>query len=199
MTQVNLLPPDVRQRQRTRQLTLAVLFGAAAVIALLLVLFVLQSSRLSSANQRLQAQEDTNRGLQTHIAGLAQFQQLKQQVSDEEALVSGLVQGQVLWSGVLQDVSMVIPSQMYLTQLSGSLSQTPGPSGLIGSLSFNGVSADQPTIADWLTRLEQVKGWVNSWISTASKSASATGSVTVNFTGTVDLTRDATTPPKQVP
>jgi Tfp pilus assembly protein PilN len=196
MTQVNLLPPEVRERQRTRQLTVAILFGAAAVVALLLILFVLQSSKLSSANKELTAQQDVNRTLQGRIASLAQFQQLRQQVNDQQALLTGLLEGQVLWSGVLQDVSMVIPSSAYLTQLSGNLNPAPATAGLIGSLQFNGVSLDQPTVADWLTRLEEVKGWVNSWVSSDTKGTDASGNPVINFTGTVDLTTEATTPPR---
>jgi hypothetical protein len=69
-----------------------------------------------------------------------------------------------------------------------------GPT-LIGSIQFQGTASDHPTVARWLTRLEQVNGWVNPWISTSSKlsdEGTSTADSKVQFSGTVDLTVDAT-------
>ena len=191
MTQVNLLPGDVRERQRTRRLTLAVVAGVAGVLALVLFVFVLQSARLASANHQLAAQESVNDGLRSDIAGLQQFAQLKQTVADRVALRDDLLRSQVLWSGILRDLSMVIPGKVYLTSMTGTVtdvSQSPGlPAGdLVGTIQFQGVATDQPTVALWLSRLEQVDGWVNSWISQSAK-ANVDGVDKVQFSGTIDL------------
>jgi Tfp pilus assembly protein PilN len=204
MTQVNLLPADVRRRQQTRRFTGIVITAGAIVVGLLIVVLFLQASRLSSANNKLAAQEATNRALQTRIAGLAQFKQLKAQLSAERSLVMGLTSGQVKWSGALQDVSMVIPSQMYLTSMSGTLNQAQGPgpappaagAGLVGSLQFQGFATDQQSVALWLTRLESVKGWVNAWITTDTRTMDPSGRLLYQFSGSVDLTMDATAPPR---
>jgi Tfp pilus assembly protein PilN len=204
MTQVNLLPADVRRRQETRRFTGLVITAGAIVVGLLIVVLFLQSSRLSKANQDLAQQQATNSALQTQIRGLAQFQQLKQQVSAERSLVMGLTSGQVKWSGALQDVSMVIPSQMYLTMMSGTLNQTEGSSsaspapaagaGLVGSVAFQGFATDQQSIAVWLTRLESVKGWVNAWVTSDTRTMDPSGRLVYQFSGSVDLTMDATAP-----
>jgi len=196
MTQVNLLPSDVRERQRTRRLTLAVVAGVAGVLALVLFVFVLQSARLASAKRQLAAQESVNDGLRSDIAGLQQFAQLKQTVADRVALRDDLLRSQILWSGILRDLSMVIPGKVYLTSMSGTVtdvSQSPTlPAGdLVGTIQFQGVATDQPAVALWLTRLEQVDGWVNSWISQSAK-ANVDGVDKVQFSGTIDLSLVAT-------
>ena len=198
MTQINLLPGDVRQRQRTRRLTLLVAGGTAVALVFLSLVFLLQSARLSGARQELAKQQALNEGLRSDIAGLEQFRQLKQSLAERETLAGQLLQGEVLWSGVLRDLSLVIPGQMWLTQFSGTLNQVAGTttapttSSLVGKIDFSGVALDQQTVALWLTRLEDVKGWVNPWISSSS-SAEGTGTQTgVQFTGTVDLGPEAT-------
>jgi Tfp pilus assembly protein PilN len=202
MTQVNLLPPDVRGRQRTRQLTLIVAGVAVIAVVLLIFVYFLQNSRLSSAQRDLDAQETTNQSLQTKINGLQQFAQLQQAVSQKQAVVDNLLAQQILWSGVLRDLSLVIPGQLSLTSMNGILSAatTPvpgapagaaGSSTIVGNLQFQGESLDYPTVALWLTRLEEVKGWVNSWITTATKT-DQNGVNIVQFSGSVDLTGDAT-------
>jgi len=193
----------------------AVLAGVGAVVALLFFVFVLQSARLSNSEQKLKAQQAVNADLQAKIGQLQQFQELKLTIAAREALAAGALSGQVAWSGVLRDVSMVIPNKMWLTGLNATLTNatSPGlpPSGtpantggssaaaapsLVGSIQFQGMASDFPTVAKWLNRLEQVKGWVNSWAANAARSAS-TGSTDPNaskiqFSASVDLTTEAT-------
>jgi len=180
----------------------AVLAGVGAVVALLFFVFVLQSARLSNAQQKLEAQQAVN----------ADLQQLKLTVAAREALISGALNGQVAWSGVLRDISTIIPSEMWLTGMNATLANatapvgpasgtpsTPGSSGsvdpsLVGTIQFQGVASNYPTVARWLTRLEKVDGWVNSWASNASRTAgdpSAPNSGKVQFSASVDLTTDA--------
>ena len=210
MTQVNLLPSDVRERQRSRRLVAAAVAAVGAVVALLFFVFVLQSARLSNTEQKLNAQQAVNADLQSKIGQLQQFADLKQTVAAREAVRAGALNGQVAWSGVLRDISMVIPNQMWLTGMNATLTDTsslpasgtpPTSSGAIaptmaGSIQFQGMASDFPTIGKWLTRLEQVKGWVNSWASSAVKSAGADSAVPnsnkVQFTASVDLTTEAT-------
>jgi Tfp pilus assembly protein PilN len=204
MTQVNLLPGDTREKNRTRRVTATVVSAVGAVVALLLFVFVLQTAGLSRAQRELNAQREANGELQLRIQSLQKFADLKQKLSDRQALQAILVEREVLFSGVMGDLSKVTPGQMYLTSLSATLNEQVGATSppttgtpvaaptLIGSIQFQGVASDQPTIALWLTRLESVTGWVNSWI-TSDVAQDSNGLTTVQFTGTVDLTVDATT------
>ena len=55
MGQVNLLPPDILQRQRYRRMTLTVLAAGAIVLALIVAFFLIQVGRLGSVNDILAA------------------------------------------------------------------------------------------------------------------------------------------------
>jgi Tfp pilus assembly protein PilN len=205
MTEVNLLPPELRRRQRSRQVTLQFVALAAAVVLALLVLFVFESSRLASTNRELDAQTARNQALQNDVTQLQRFADLKDQLSQRQALVAGLERATVQWSGVLHDLSMVIPGDVYVTSLTGSItvssadaSTEASPTGIIGSLQFGGQALDHPDVALWLERLAQVNGWVNAWVSSENKASAETGQTSVQFTGTVDLdqsaAQDVTTP-----
>ena len=206
MTQVNLLPSDVRERQKTRRNFLAVVAGAAGVVVLLLLLYLVQVGRLSSANHDLAAQQAINQGIQARIQKLQGAAELKARVANEQALVDGLLQGEVLWSGVLHDTSMVIPGQVWLTSFTGTLapagaaaaapsattSPTEPSTELVGSIQFQGVAFNQPAVALWLKRIVQVNGWVNSWVTQAATAKIGDTDV-IQFLSSVDLTTDATT------
>ena len=176
MTQVNLLPTDTKVRQQVRRTTGLVIAAGVAVFCFLFFVFVLQSGRLANEQHALSAQQAVNTGLSTQIASLSRFQDLKETVAAHQALLTAVEAGEVHWSGILRDASMVLPDQLVLTSMSGSVNQAVGGAagpgaGLIGGIQFSGISVDNPTLAKWLTRLEEVTGWVNPWVSSASKDA----------------------------
>src|SRR5207249_1087728 len=186
--QVNLLPTEVREGQKSRRALAAVILAVGAAVLLLLFIYTLQTARLANANHKLAAQQALNQGLQTQINSLQQFAQLKAEVSLRQTLTQQALTNQVRWSGVLRDISMVIPNTMWLTGMNGTVSDVTAPAGaatpgtgtppsvqgaetLVGSIQFQGVASDNPTIALWLSRLVRVNGWENSWLSTAQKTA----------------------------
>ena len=205
MSQVNLLPPELRQRQVTRRRTSLVLAAGLGVLALIGAFYFLQTQRLSDAQSELAAQEDRNVELQTQIAELEPFAELQAELASKQALVDALFVNEVSWSGALLDVSRVIPDASYLTNLTGLLTTTgttgaaevPVTTGgtpettLIGSMSFQGFADQTETIATWLTRLEQVQGWVNTWVTQAQESQAF--SRIFSFTSGLDLTVEAAT------
>jgi Tfp pilus assembly protein PilN len=165
--------------------------------------FILQTARLTDVRNQLEDQRSVNAALEADIAGLQEFEQLKNELASRQALSDQALQGQVLWSGVLRDVSMVIPGEMWLTGMTGSLSDTtgaalaggvpatPGLTPIIGTIQFQGYASRHPTVAKWLTRLEQVTGWENPWISNSTET-DFNGEPKVQWSGTIDLTTEAT-------
>jgi Tfp pilus assembly protein PilN len=196
MTQVNLLPTDVRQRLKTRQLTVMVGMVSAIVVAGLLAFFVLQSHKLASANSDLAAAQSQNQQLQAKVNGLMRFQVLANAKDAQQTTVQTAKAGTVEFSGVMHDLSMVIPSTVYLNSVTANLqlgdgaSIQPNTGGVIGNIQFQGSASDHLAVATWLTRLAQVTGWDNSWITASTKrgtNADGTKTDWVDFTGSVDL------------
>ena len=199
MSQVNLLPPEVRTKQKVRRYTVLATGAVGAAVVLILGVFALQTIRLSQTSKSLATQQQTNRGLERQIQTLAPFDQLRQQVADGEALTGGLLNGQVLWSGVLRDVSAALPGGLWLTSMNGTLnpvaasSPTAPTASVYGSIQFQGQAFEHTTVGDWLNRLEQVPGWVNAWVSSSTRGAGQDGanSKTVTFSNSVDLSSEA--------
>lgn len=196
MTQVNLLPTDVRQRLKTRQLTVLVGMVSAIVVAGLLAFFVLQSHKLAGANSDLAAAQSQNQQLQAKVNGLMRFQQLDDAKDAQQTTVKTAKAGTVEFSGVMHDLSMVVPSTVYLNSVTSNLSLGDGASiqagtgGVIGTIQFQGSASDHLAVALWLTRLAQVSGWDNSWITASTKRGTTAGGTKtgwVDFSGSVDL------------
>jgi Tfp pilus assembly protein PilN len=204
MSQVNLLPPELRQRQVSRRLTSLIVAAGLAVLALIGGFYFVQTQRLSDVQGDVEAQQARNADLTGQIAELQQYADLQAELRAKEALVAGLYVNEVSWSGALLDVSRVIPDASYLQNLTGQLTATgvvtgevPTTTGgtpettLIGNMTFSGVAQGTETIADWLVRLEQVQGWVNAWVSSAQENGPFSQIYT--FSNGLDLTKEAAT------
>jgi Tfp pilus assembly protein PilN len=190
---INLLPGEIRERQRIRRRGGAVAAVGVVVLAALGVFYFLQQMRLNDLRQDLEAQEAENDRLRAEIAELQEFDQQQRELAASQDLLNTLLADEVQWSGVLRDISLVIPGQTWLTTLNGQITETEaaaqpteGPSGLIGQISFNGFGLSHRAVALWLTRLEDVEGFANPWVSTSQKTEIGLQEV-VQFTSTTDL------------
>ncbi len=199
MSQVNLLPPELRARQKTKQLTTLIIGAGAAVVVLLIAFWFLQSQKLAGINDDIAAQNATNQQLQGQIDQLQEFQQLQEQAAAQEALLAKAWVGEVSFSEMLMDLSRTIPSDAYLDSFTASLSVpvtagavAPTTTTFVGAFTAGGAADGFESLANWITRLESVKGWVNPWVSSATETGPNTGLYT--FTSGVDLSEDALTP-----
>jgi Tfp pilus assembly protein PilN len=197
MTQVNLLPSELRAREARRRLTSVVVIVGVLVLGLVGLFYFFQVMNLSRARDDLAAQEGVNRQLQAQVNDLQRFQELQNQLEAKQGLVDSVFIGEVSWSTVLVDISQVIPSDAYLTSLTGSISTaatptpTTGGGALIGNMSFTGVVRETDPLATWLTRLEQVDGWENAWMTSATEQEPFSRVYT--FNSGLDLSLDAAT------
>ncbi len=198
MSQVNLLPPELRARQKTRQLTTLIGGAGAAIVLLLLAFWFLQGQKLAGINDDIAAQNLTNAGIQQQIDGLQEFQQLQSDAAAQQGLLSTAYAGEVSFSQMLLDLSRTIPSDAYLDSFSVNLVTagavaTPTLPGtdFVGSFSAGGAADGLESLASWLTRLESVRGWVNPWFSSAAETDAHSGLYT--FTSGVDLSGDLLT------
>ena len=202
MSRVNLLPPELLEKQAIRRRTALVGLGGVAALALLGAFYFFQGAKLSSAQSDLEQARASNAIVQQQISELQPYADLQQQLEAKKQLKDTLFQNEVSWSGVLIDVSRVIPDTAYLTTLNGTVTAPTGtvigapgtpvsPTGLIGTMSFAGVAKQTETISSWLTRLEEVKGWVNPWVNSAQEQSADTGIYV--FDSGIDLTVDAAT------
>jgi Tfp pilus assembly protein PilN len=200
---VNLLPPELRERQAIRRTTSLVVAAGLAALALIGIFYFFQVQRLSQVQSDLEAQQSTNARLVSQIASLREFAALQAELAAKEALIDVIFVNEVSWSSALLDVSRVIPDASYLTNLTGQIVATVAgevvaePTGgtpettLVGNMTFAGVANQTETIATWITRLEEVQGWVNAWVNSAQEDAP--GSRIYTFSNGLDLTQEAVT------
>jgi Tfp pilus assembly protein PilN len=195
---INLLPPERAERRRARQITTTIVATVLALVVLLALVYVAEQVRLNGQKHALETQQATNAGLQSQVAQLSQFQQLESQLQQKTTLLGTLTQDEVRWSVILADISLVIPSDTWLTSFTATENTssggptTPGTSKAtaLGTIQLSGTTFSHLDVAKWLTRLAGVDAFTNSYLSLSSKSTISTTSV-VNFNSSVDLSNQA--------
>jgi Tfp pilus assembly protein PilN len=194
MSRVNLLPPDVLAAQRQRRLAGVVALAGIGVIGLILVFYVLQLGKLSGIRSDIEQQQESNRSLQSDIDELREFEELRQRAQAKQALLDSVFANEISFSGLLMDVSRVIPSTAALTSMTASAQEpTPTAGGttlFTGRIDVAGLALDYDTIASWLTRLERVRGWVNPWVTSIADLPDGP----ITYSSGVDLTTAVVTP-----
>jgi Tfp pilus assembly protein PilN len=194
MSRVNLLPPDILAAQRQRRLAGVVALAGVGVIGLILVFYVLQLGKLSGIRSDIEQQQQSNQSLQSQIDELREFEELRQRAQAKQALLDSVFANEISFSGLLMDVSRVIPSTAALTTMTASAQEPTATVGgttlLTGRIDVAGLALDYDTIASWLTRLERVRGWVNPWVTSIADVADGP----ITYSSGVDLTTAVVTP-----
>jgi len=205
VSQVNLLPPELLARQAQKRRTRLVVVAGCAVLSVIALFYVLQIFRLSSANSDLEAQQTRNAQLSAQIASLSQYAALQQELKDKQSVLNGILANQFLWSSALNDLSRVIPDEAAISAFDGQITAATGSAvggttttvtgtnpDVVGQISFQGTALDIRTIATWLNQLESVKGWTQAQVGSISQQ---TGDI-YSFDSTIQITKDALSPPE---
>lgn len=195
MRQINLLPSEIAERRRARRMTAILTAAGLGLVAVLVLVFILQGARLSSERSKLEERRRANAQLRQRVGALRQFEQLQAELKNKEQLLGRLTQNEVRWSVLLADISLVIPSDVWLTNFTGSLQAPaagtqpggqPAPRAVTGTIQMTGMTFTHLDVAKWLTRLADVKEFLFPYLSLSQKTDLA-GHEVVQFNSSVNL------------
>lgn len=170
MGTINLLPPELAERRRARQTAASMGIAGLALLVLLGLVFAIQDVRLRSERGRLEDQQAVNADLQRRVAALAEFERLEEQLERRRELVASLTASEVRWSVVLADISIVIPSNVWLSGFTASAQTSTTPRGevVVGEIQLPGFTFEFRDVARWLTRLDEIEPFSFPYMSLAS-------------------------------
>ncbi|HEX9696372.1 MAG TPA: hypothetical protein VGB64_08660 [Actinomycetota bacterium] len=195
MRRINLLPRELAAKRRARQIAGVVVVAGLVIVGALIVFYGAQRARLASARGDLERQERVNAGLQRQTAQLAQFAQQQADVQTKEQLLAALTRNEVRWSSVLTEVSLVIPSDDWLTNFTGLVQTGIVAAGQpIGTIQVAGCTLLPPdgthlNVAQFLVQLGRPLIFADDPFLTLSSVGS--GDCPVQFNAQIQLTEQA--------
>jgi type IV pilus assembly protein PilN len=215
MKRIDLLPPEQRVKaSRERGLLWAILILVAVVVALGLV-YVWQNRQVADKQAELDGLTAETSAVQQQALALRPYAEIQTTRTAMTQAARGIYDSRVPWSTILQEVSLVIPDNVRLQSLSGTVPATmlPGPAvppalgaAATTDLTFTGTSYTHKDVAEFMTRLGLIPQLSNIQLA-SSTGAAATGTTgttatavtpTVTFTVTASLRPYLTPPPATV-
>lgn len=203
---VNLLPPEVLEIRRFRRVQYGLGGAVVAALGIVVLLLVLALGTVGAAQRRVDETQAEQSQLQGRLGKLGAVRQVYAQVAAGDAQLRTAMGGEVQWSHYLNDLSLTIPKNVWLTNITVNLAAAPGaPTGTtpppgasgnplatpgIGTMTATGTAFSHDDVARWLRSLARQKGYADPYFSNST--VSATGARrTVTFSSSVTITTAA--------
>lgn len=172
---VNLLPGEVRARGAANRAR--ILAGVVGVVLLLVLagLSLLQRSAIRDAEAQLAAVQEENQALEADIAALQPFADLEARAQSSVDIVSRALGDEASFTGVLQDLSAVLPPNAQLDTISLTFNESgsaPAPGGervVFGQLTATGQVLDgvAPGVERLIIDLDRITSFDNVYVTTS--------------------------------
>jgi Tfp pilus assembly protein PilN len=171
---VNLIPAEqrhgARAQLRTGPLPYIVL-GALALVLIGVAVLVTTDNRIAESKAEIVTLKSEDAAAQAKAQRLAAYSQFRTLAEQRVATVRTLAESRFDWERVMRELALVLPSNVWLTNLSASA--TPGSalggeaggeaSGLRGAiagpaLEMSGCATGQEAVAEFVTALKNIDG-----------------------------------------
>jgi len=197
LPQVNLLPPEIAEKALFRRVQLGL--GAAVVAALGVVglLYLSAASSATSAQGDLDTATASGQSLQAQSAKYSEVTGVYARAAAAQTQLGTAMGDEVRYSQLLNDLSLSVPSNVWLKSLSytsvaapaagAAATAVPGATPGIGTLNVTGVAFSHDDVAVWLESIGSQKTYVNPYFASSTEALIGTRKV-VNFTSTATVT-----------
>jgi Tfp pilus assembly protein PilN len=204
LPRVNLLPPEIEERKRLKQIQVGLGAAVAASVGVVGLLFMGASSSVASAQEDLDAATARGTQLRAEAATYANVTAVYAQAAAAQALLTQAMGEEVRFSRYMNDLSLTVPDNVWVKNVTFAQTGAGAPAAgaapaaaapaagepAIGTVTFTGVGFSHDDVAVWLESLAGQKGYANPDFSNSTEALLGTRKV-VNFTSTVQLTSSA--------
>lgn len=183
MRSVNLIPPDARGGDGTKMRTGGVpyiVLGALGLLLLGMIVVAFTSKQVSDKKDEVASLERELQAKTAKAQTLTSFSQFGAVEEMRSTTVASLAQSRFDWERVLNELALVIPSDVWLLKLTGTVnpavqleegaeiqarSTVPGP-----ALEIVGCGPDQDAVAGFIASLEDIDGVTRVGLASSSQS-----------------------------
>ena len=184
---ISLLPGEIEVSRRERRQVAFAAAGVAAFAGLLLGVYALRNGQVSQAEDDAAAAEARTAELNAQISQLQDVEGLELDIAQRRERVLAVLDGDIAWTRLIQEVAAVLPEDVWLTTLQATRLGGTG----FGSVNFGGMGFDQTSTAHWIIRLSELESLTSLWVPSSAKGAAGGGAEIVTFTSNAELTAEA--------
>jgi Tfp pilus assembly protein PilN len=188
---VNLIPSDERRGDGAAMRTGAfsyVLIAGLALALLAVIAFALTSKQISDRKSEVAQLTQEEQQVTARAQSLQAFADFRAMQESRSATVTSLAQSRFDWQRVLNELARVIPSDVWLLQMAGTVSPGVSPENDPGiemrssiqgpALELVGCAGRQDAIPGFIANLQEIDGVTRVGMQSAERSDSGSGSST---------------------
>lgn len=176
---VDLLPPEIHEGRKLRRTQALVATGVVATLAACGGLFAWTLADKANVKEELTAVQADQALLKKEESSLAEAPRVLGLVKTAEKAQSVAMKDEVHWFRYLNSISLEMPKNVWLEELSASVdsntelaSKDPLFSpGAIGQVSVKGSAMSLEDLSEWLVKSSETYGYGDSWFSIAKREA----------------------------
>lgn len=171
MRPVNLIPPEERRGASAPMRTGALPYLLIGVLVLALAgvtLLVLASNKVSDSKAEVARLQQEDAAAQARAEELAPFVQFQITQEERAQTIAGLADSRFDWERVMRELALILPSDIWLTNLTGTASSGVSVeggasvslrSGINGpALEMTGCGSSQKAVAGFVQALKEIDG-----------------------------------------
>lgn len=181
---ITLVPREIATIRRERRQVMLAGVGVAVFAALLIGIFLLRDRQVQSAQEDADVAEARTVELERQVAELQDVELLEADIAQRRATVTAVLEGDVAWSRLVQEIAAVLPNDVWLTAFNGTRGDAITP----GAVSVSAMGFDQTSTARWILRVSGLESLSGLWVPTSSKTPGSAGREVVSFSSSAGLT-----------
>jgi Tfp pilus assembly protein PilN len=218
LPRVNLLPKEIKERRLVQRQRGGIAVAFVVLIALLGFWYVRESQALTDARQEADRERAVADGLRARKAALQPYAALQSRIVAADQLRAKVYAREVRFSGIMQDISAIIPGDVWLTQMSAAVAApadqaggggkaaaagttlipgSPGAGAPVATITFTGAGLGHVDVGGFMRALAAgpkkrgARVYLNPYFTASQKDDEGGGETTVTFSATVDLSKAA--------
>ncbi len=171
MRPINLIPAEERagQRRPLRGGPIAYLIvGALAAMLIGVITLVVTDNQIGERNDEIASLQRETAAVEARANSLQAYTQFHSVREQRVATISSLADSRFDWVRVMRELALVLPDDVWLTNLTGSASPSVAPSGAAGvalratipgpALELVGCASSQQAVAGFVQALKEIDG-----------------------------------------
>lgn len=206
MKRINLLPPGERDKASREQGLAYALLGLVVLVVALGAVYLMLNRQVATKQDQVNDLQAQIQQVTAQVDALKWAEVLQQQRVSMTTTAAQLLASRVDWSNILEELSLVIPDQVVLTDLTAQVPQSMQPTvgGATTStgqtstadLTLSGRADNHVSVASFMTRLGLMPQLTNVQLVSSTES---TGGEYVDYVITAGLRPFAQQPPMAQP
>jgi Tfp pilus assembly protein PilN len=130
---IDLLPRELVEQRLVRRQRGGIGAGFLVLLALLGLWYVLESRTLGTAQDQADQERAVATGLRAQRAQLQPLADLEAQIAAAEQLRASVYRNEIRFSGVMRDISAIVPEDVWLTSMAVAVNGPAGTSSTTGT------------------------------------------------------------------